>query len=347
MKIERRNPMMVAALAVALSGCVSEQQVGRNASRTPAAPARPSSVTQTMQRQVSNAVDAGDGDAVVRSLRKRLVADPNNADVRMELAEHYEKAGYPDLAIEHLRLAAAHFPGNPTIAMRLAKSLRDFGQAAEAVATLDEFCKRNTLRPPELLSLLGILRDDAGAFAQAEPAYREALAQAPNQAYLHNNLGYNLLLQSRPKEAADEFRAALAIEPHSELANDNLGLALLEQWKTDEQPKEALLRWESVGGPATAHNNLATVLMEQHRYAEARKELEIALGSQKDHPAALANLKLLTELDGKAAAASKEAGRSAASTSLWKRVTLSVQKAWTGSSKSHTAPEPEPVATKQ
>jgi hypothetical protein len=42
-------------------------------------------------------------------------------------------------------------------------------------------------------------------------------------------------------------------------------------------------------------------LIGQKRYPEARRELDLALGYNKDHPAALANLKLVSELDGKPA----------------------------------------------
>jgi Tfp pilus assembly protein PilF len=303
----------VGFITIGLTACVSEQRAIRDTISAPA-------VTQTMKRQVTNAVDAGDGDYITRTLREKLVADPQNLPVRLQLADRYQQLGYSELAIEHYRLASARFPQDASVAMKLAKSLRDFNHIEDAIGVLANFCDKNPAPPPDLLSLFGILRDDAGHYAEAEKSYRAALNGAPKLAYLHNNLGYNLLLQGRAKEAADEFREALALEPHSRLANDNLGLALLAQWKTDEQPKEALLRWESVSGPATAHNNLASVLMEQGRYAEARKELEIALGYQKDHPAALANLRLLAELDGKSAAVAKDAGENARSTSFWKKV---------------------------
>ena len=299
-------------------------------------------VTQAMKRQITNAVDAGDGDYVTRSLREKSVADPQNLAVRLQLAERYQQLGYPELAIEHYRFASARFPQDASVAMKFAKSLRDFDHVEDAIGVLANFCDRNPAPPPDLLSLFGVLRDDAGHYTEAEKSYRAALNSSPKLAYLHNNLGFNLLLQGRAKEAADEFREALALEPHSRLANDNLGLALLAQWKTDEQPKEALLRWESVSGPATAHNNLASVLMEQGRYADARKELEIALSYQKDHPAAAANLRLLSELDGKSAVVSKDAGKSARSTSFWKRV----RNAFAGKNDLERTPAEESAASK-
>lgn len=279
-----------------LSGCASRQHLG-------AVP----SMSSTITRQVTNAVDLGDGDLEIRELRKRLGRNPDDLDARLKLAERYRQAGSPELWIEHYRLAAERFPQNVAVAMLLAKALQD-------PAVLVDFCHRNSAPPPELLSLLGTLRDDAGQFAAAEGSYREALAHHPQLAYLHNNLGYNLLLQGKAKEAVPEFEAALAIEPHSQFANNNLGLALLAQWTDDSQPQQALLHWQSVSGPATAHNNLATVLIRQHRYPEARQELEIALGYQRNHPAALQNLELLTALDDKPVVPTTR-------NSFWQRVT--------------------------
>jgi len=56
--------------------------------------------------------------------------------------------------------------------------------------------------------------------------------------------------------------------------------------------------WQAASDPATAHNNLAAVLIEKGNYPAARKELEIALGYNKAHPAALKNLELVSRLDG-------------------------------------------------
>lgn len=268
-----------------------------------------------MQRQISNATDAGEGDYQTRNLREQLIANPNDLAVRLALADRYWKAGVQELALEHYRFATERFPNNPKIATLLARALRDSNRPAAAIDSLVNFCNRNPQPPADLLSLLGILQDDAGQFAEAERVYKIAIEQMPARADLRNNLGYNLLLQGRPTEAAEQLHEALQLDPHSQVANDNLGLALLAQWKDDSQPKEALLRWQSVSDPASAHNNLATVLIDQRRYAQARTELEIALSYQKDHAAALENLRLVSELDGRAASP-PQPGRN----SFWKRV---------------------------
>jgi Flp pilus assembly protein TadD len=142
------------------------------------------------------------------------------------------------------------------------------------------------------------LRDEAGQPAEAEAAHRKALGLDPAADYLHNNLGYNLLMQKKGEEAAAEFREALRLNPASQLARNNLGLALAS---TDTQ--QALASWQAASDPATAHSNLAAVWIEKGNYAEARKELTVALGYNKSHPAALKNLALVSRLDGQPAGA--------------------------------------------
>jgi Tfp pilus assembly protein PilF len=264
---------------------------------------------------VENAVDVGEGDYQTRALRDRLVDEPDNLDIRLALADRYMKAGVPELAIDHYRFAAAKYPDNAKVAMQLARALRGFNHTPRGISALVNFCKNNPEPSADLLSLLGIFEDEAGQFAEAEKAYRAALEQSPDRGDLRNNLGYNLLLQGKAAEAVEQFEAALKIDPHSQIAHNNLGLALLARWTDDSQPKEALLHWQSVSDPATAHNNMATILIQQKRYADARQELQYALGYQKDHEAALRNLKLIAQLDGGSAVPEPPLRNS-----FWKRV---------------------------
>ena len=260
----------------------------------------PPAVTAAMSRHVQNAVDAGDGDLQLRTLRKRLASNANDLDARVLLARLYSRRGLPDLALEHYRLAAAQFPDAIVVTLALAKTLREMGEADGALKISSDYLAKypNANGRWELLSLKGILDDERGQFAEAEAAYRAAIAIEPGRSALHNNLGYNLLLQGQPESAAVEFRRAIEIEPQSQIAHNNLGTALAYQ----SRGGEALSEWQHSAEPAVAHNNLAAVLIKQGRYADARAELQTALGFRRDFPAALANLRLLAAADGGPAA---------------------------------------------
>ncbi|HZT29797.1 MAG TPA: tetratricopeptide repeat protein [Bryobacteraceae bacterium] len=258
-----------------------------------AAPPQPP--PSAIERQVRNALDAGEGDYRLRRLQEQVAATPDDLAARMELAHLYLERGSPELAVEHYRLAAARYPASAELEVALAHTLRGMGLREEAARSIEAFWKAHPQTSPELQSLLGIDLDEMGRWSDGEKAHRAALALNPNLEYLHNNLGYNLLMQSRPQEAAQEFRRALELDPHSALARNNLGLALASQ------PEQAVANWQAVSDPATAHSNLAAMYIEQGRYAEARKELEVALGYDKSNPAALHNLRLVAELDGQPA----------------------------------------------
>lgn len=291
------------------------------------------SIAPAMQRQILNAVDAGEGDVAVRELRRRITADSGDIEARLDLAARYQQQGFSELAIEHYRLAADKAPHLSGVRMLLAKALHAVGDDSEAVDTLDNFCKIDPLPPVDLLSVLGIYEDELGRYTDAEAHHRAAVARDPARGVPHNNLGYNLLLQGRVADALAELRQAVRLAPRSDTARNNLGTALA----LAGNHKEALLEWQSISSPAAAHSNLASVLIEQGRFAEARGEIAIALGFSGAYPAALTNLALIAELDGKPAAVQAQERVTTA-----RRVALALRKALLGA-KQETGAGSEPV----
>jgi Tfp pilus assembly protein PilF len=266
-------------------------------------------------RHTANAVDAGDGDFEIQVLRKRLAADVRDIDSRILLARLYARRGFPDVALEHYRLALAQFPDSRVAALELAKTLREMGETKGALETVQAYMARHPGAGWEFPSLAGILHDEQGDFASAEASYRVALALDSGQSAVHNNLGYNLLLQAKPAESAAELRKAIEMDPHSEIAHNNLGAALA----LAAQPQQAVAEWQRSAGPAAAHNNLAAMLIEQGRYAEARVELQASLGFRRDFAPALANLQFVSQKDGQPAMAATPPQRDGQHVNLWRR----------------------------
>jgi tetratricopeptide (TPR) repeat protein len=289
---------------------------------------RRSAVSAVMTRQIENAVDAGSGDPEMHALRQRLAANAHDMNARITLARLYAKHGYPDLALEHYRMAMLQDPDSLVAVLELAKALRQMDQKEAALQVTQFYSMRHPWnrvgnsngdaqkkgQPPpswEVPSLEGVLEDELGRFDAAEQAHRAALKIEPNRSGLHNNLGYNLLLQNKPKEAAAEFEAALKLDPRSEIAHNNLGAALAQlapPGEPSKQPKKgkpdpqrALSEWEHTQDPAVAHNNLAAWLIEEERWPEARVELQAALDANPGFAPALANLRLVSESDGQPA----------------------------------------------
>ncbi|MCX6629290.1 MAG: tetratricopeptide repeat protein [Candidatus Solibacter sp.] len=282
----RYLPAFLAAVAAFSVSCVHQTQVSRSA------PARvPMS---NWDRQVRNAIDAGDGDYQLRVLREKVAAEPDNIPVRLELAKAYRERGYHEVSLEISRLAVARFPESGDAQLALASDLRGLDRRPEAIAGLESFLRAHPESGAAHYSWLGILRDESGLWPLGEPAHRKALELNPAADYLHNNLGYNLLMQKKNEEAAREFQAALKLNPGSLMARNNLGLALAHSNDT----AQAVANWQATSDPATAHNNLAAVWIEEGNYPEARRELDLALSYNRAHPAATRNLELVARLDG-------------------------------------------------
>jgi len=279
----------VPLLLLLLSSCAHDRRTAKS-QPTPAPP-----TLSVWDRQIRNAMDAGDGDYRLRVLREKSAAEPNNISVRLELAKAYTDRGYPDMALELCRMTAVRFPDSGEAQLGLVRALRAMNRRQEAIEGLEAFLRNHPQTSPGYFSWLGILRDENGQWAAGEPAHRSALERAPAVDYLHNNLGYNLLMQKKNEEAAAEFREALRISPSSQMARNNLGLALAHQ----NAGPQAVASFQSAADPATAHNNMAAVWIEAGNYPEARKELEAALGYNRMHPAALRNLELVGRLEGK------------------------------------------------
>ena len=96
--------MLIAGSVFLTVACVSQSRTAR------VQPAQPVQPPTAMDRQIRNAIDAGDGDYRIRELRRRVAEEPENVAVRLELARAYGEGGYPDLELEHCRLASARFP---------------------------------------------------------------------------------------------------------------------------------------------------------------------------------------------------------------------------------------------
>jgi Flp pilus assembly protein TadD len=269
----------------------------------------------TPTRQTTNAVDAGDSDLEIASLRDAVTSRPDDVDARLRLAQAYASHGFPDVALEHLRLAAERFPDSLPAALRLARVLRQSGQKQEGLNGLIVFVHTHPQKTAEPYEWLGILNDDLQNWKASQLAYETALIYSPDSAELHNNLGYALLMQHINNSAAAEFRASLRLQHDSAIARNNLGIALAEN--PDVNRSEAILNWQSSAGPAVAHNNMAAILMERGDFAGARKELETALGYDRQNGPAIFNLALVSERDGKPAIIPAQTAAKTSKPSVW------------------------------
>jgi Flp pilus assembly protein TadD len=111
-------------------------------------------------------------------LRKALVIEPNNADVRHSLGLLLVRQHSYTEAVDQLRKASELAPDNARYAYVYAIALNSTGAAAEAIALLERTHRQHRSDRNVLVALVSITRDK-GDFATALRYARELAGQYP------------------------------------------------------------------------------------------------------------------------------------------------------------------------
>ncbi len=298
---EGNRPRWAAAALLATlilsASCIKRAAVNQDFGLPPRGPSkavsRQSSFRPILQQQ-SGAFNPLTDDARVQELQARLKANAADPAARLELAGVFEGYRLYDDAIEQYTQSLRTSFGEQA-ALGLARCEQASGRVREVIPLLEGFVKE---RPSaSVWNQLGLLYDSVGELSSGERAFRAALEDSAidrvNAAAdrLHNNLGYNLLLQKKSEAAEVEFRKALELNASSANTHNNLGIMLARRGEL----QAALEQFQFAADEATAHNNLAVVLLEAGQYEQSREELVKALALRRNFAPALANFKLVQE----------------------------------------------------
>jgi tetratricopeptide (TPR) repeat protein len=131
----------------------------------------------------------------------------------------------------------------------------------------------------------GMANETTGDHAGAERSYRRGLELDPNNADLHNALGWALFQEGKSAEAIAEYQKALAADPEHLKAHNNVALALAEVGQLDE---------------AASHFRKS---LEIEPKAEIYSDLGFVLDQQAKREEAVANYNKALELDPRCASA--------------------------------------------
>ncbi len=161
----------------------------------------------------------------------------------------------------------------------LAEALRVLGRQDEA---LDHLHKASAIDPSlsQIWNTRGLIAYDAGRYAEAEAAYREAIRREPRLAAAYINLANAMQSLHRSGEAIDALKTALVIEPDNPTALSNLGQMLCDSGDPDRlEEAETFCRRAATVAPALpqAHEYLGNVLRTTGRPELALKSYQQAI----------------------------------------------------------------------
>ncbi|MDX9767659.1 MAG: tetratricopeptide repeat protein [Ectothiorhodospiraceae bacterium] len=159
--------------------------------------------------------------------------DPADAETALLRADDLERLQRMDEAIACLRAATEVHPDDARIRLRLAQMLRRQGDAEAALPLLDRALAIDDGNVA-VHAELGFAFSDLERLAEAEAPMRAALRLAPDNTMARFNLAVLLLRLRRWPEAEPLLRGVLRQEPHNPRALGSLAQALLEQKRFDE-----------------------------------------------------------------------------------------------------------------
>lgn len=258
--------------------------------------AKPQKVTEIppeLLRLAEMALEDGQANEARQQYVRLAAMDAANPAVRLGLAESL-------LATNEVSAARERFDELQTVEAVKARALQGKGLALmrqnrreDALAVLTAATEAD----PTLWRAwngIGGLHDFARRFDLAGAAYDRALALRPDSAVVRNNMGYSLLLQGKPKEAARLLTDALQHDPRLEPAHANLRLALAMQGRYGDA-RAGLTKDRQ----AAALNNIGFIALSRGDVEDAEAFLVQAIeASPSYHDRAAANLVRARALKG-------------------------------------------------
>ncbi|MCY4119808.1 MAG: tetratricopeptide repeat protein [Acidobacteria bacterium] len=192
----------------------------------------------------------------IEHLERALAVGPPAWDIHYNLATAYRDAGNPERAEEHLSQRGGDPPEPPDPLMRAYESL---------------------LRSPRAYETRGVAAMQDGRTAEAVEIFREGLAQTPDDASLHQQLGSALFASGDANGAAVELEAALRLDPTQARAHAGLGTLASMGGRQAEAIERFAAAVENDPDYVEARLGLVDAYRAAGRAAEALAELDRAV----------------------------------------------------------------------
>ncbi|KAB2914126.1 MAG: tetratricopeptide repeat protein [Hyphomicrobiaceae bacterium] len=164
---------------------------------------------------------------------KAYAADPRDAQTALNYARNLKAMGEKQHAFAVLQQASAVHGTHRGINGEYGRLALEFEQVALAQKVLEQ--ADDPANPDwRVISARGTVYAKQGKYREAIPLYERALALAPNQASILNNLALAQALDGHADKAEPLLKKAVAAGGFEERVNQNLALVLGLQGKYDE-----------------------------------------------------------------------------------------------------------------
>ena len=159
---------------------------------------------------------------------------PSDNERITQLADTALRNGRYSDAILHLNQLIEQVPEDDSL---LSMRGDAYVKTAQIQVALDDFIKADTIQPSvDLKGKTAWCYMETGHYSNAIRWYREVLKVTPDEAVIHNNLGYALMQDSSFSLAIEHFSKAIELEPTRSIVYLNRADALFQRSLRTRQP---------------------------------------------------------------------------------------------------------------
>jgi arylsulfatase A-like enzyme/tetratricopeptide (TPR) repeat protein len=177
--------------------------------------------------------EAGRVDAAVRTARRALVQNPDDAETAALLGRYLSDAGRPAAAVALLEPFVEKIDPLPNVLMARGVALAQLGRAEEALAAFEQVRKGDPTNALALVNM-GTVHLVAHHYGRARLAFEAALAVNPRMAQAHNSLGVIAAETGHADEAIERWMRAFEVDPRNVDTLFNLGSFLRRRGRASE-----------------------------------------------------------------------------------------------------------------
>ena len=227
----------------------------------------------------------------LRVLDALLIAVPGQPDALIQRATLLRRMGRFDEAVSVARMAVAFHRDLARAHHALGLSLMKKNSFKDAVEAFGEALKIDAGAVETWINR-GVALKEIGDLAGAEADYLHALALAPQDPVIHNNLANALMTAGRTSEAIELYRSAVKLDPAYADAKANLGLALRDAGHLTEALDLLSAAVAEHPDYAVLLNAYGNTLRQAERFDEAISVLHRAIAASPTYAEAHNNLGL-------------------------------------------------------
>ncbi len=246
-----------------------------------------------MLTRAKAAVMARDFVLASRLFKTILRSDPDNTDVRSQLAASYVRAGEDEKALAEYQEILKTDSNNFSVLNNLGGIYRRLGKYQESIVYLERALATGK-NPNAIYYNMGQTYKLMGQYADAEQCFKDVIEEDPNDVLAYNHLGAIQATLGHHQTAVQSYQRALQVDPNHPILHYNLAVSYeaLGNFQDAKTSYENALR--SKPGWIEAMCRYADLLIKLNKSDEACETLLQANRIEKNNPQILNTLGALS-----------------------------------------------------